>query len=710
MAIPQNSKEVLQRASQLRRDHFHIRAEVAMRSALGITYSNGKHWTTLGGGPHGNVWADTWDEDWDPESSEVRIVDNRIGPLVRRIAASTNATLIETSVTPPDHERSFEASDLAAVSQDILNSLESTIQMTSAARGASSLRWRTGSSLIFLVLNQKKRLAPTNILRHPDGSPIEINDQWVRWDYAPLAELIWEASNIHWDLRRHHTLMMERVYTVRQFEQIFGPLKSYRLKEEDLPVMGELAPHYTQAAELAGSALYNSFSSNSQEKGLRVLTLIEADPRDPVKWPVLFNIVDTSKTSAGSQDELQGVVINMDNPENPFGGDGRFMVKLDAFRRDDAVLSHGAPHVTMQDNDRLNILRSIEFQHLASALHGVWMIDESSVSVEKFANDLAVGTGGILRWDSRNRQETNKPEFVSAPPPSTSYITMAADITAGMREQLHTTPANLGLGKTHIPQGSQDRLLQEAGVVLDNVSVEDSDAYSELLTITLGTIRHTMDQPNRMLARLRDANGFTVSDLETFRRLQPRNVTLRVRVRRHSVVSRSIAERRQELSNAVAEGSITPMQKAIAESEELERPIIRSHELQLQFCRRAIRLIIDGDDWPGIPNLNTDIFEHAALNAMWGLNMRSPEDREIMARLQKAVIVQKQLAIENDMQLQLDNGTGQGVRSSGNQGSSGGGLPQGVKIAGARGPSPESINPLTNPVGASGGLPAGLSS
>ncbi len=709
MPIPQNAKEVLQRASQLRRDHVHIRAEVAMRSALGITYSNGKHWTTLGGGPLGNVWADTWDEDWDPESSEVRVVDNRIGPLVRRLGASTNATLIEASVVPPQHERSFEASDLAAVSQDILNALEPTIQMTSAARAASSLRWKTGSSLIFLVLNQKKRKAPANILRNPDGSPIEINDQWVRWDFAPLGELIWEASNINWDLRRHHSLMLERVHTVRQFEQIYGPLKSYNMSMDDLPNMGELSPHYVQAAELAGSALYNSFASNSQEKGLRVITLIEADPRDPVKWPVLFNIIDTSKASTLSQDELQGIVINMDNPENPFGGDGRFMMKLDAFRRDDAVLSHGAPHVTMQDNDRLNILRSIEFQHLASALHGVWMIDESSTDVQKFSNDLAVGTGGILRYDSRGRKDTRPPEFVSAPPPSTSYITMAADITAGMREQLHTTPANLGQGKTHIPEDTQNRLLSEAGVVLDNISTEDADAYSELLAITLGTIRQTMNQPNRMLARLRDANGFTVSDLETFRRLEPRNVTLRVRVRRHSVISRSISERRQELANALSEGSITPKQKAIAEAEELERPIIRAHELQLQFCQRAVRLITSGEDWPGIPNLDAAFFESAAMNAMWGLDLRSPEDREIMARLQQAVIVQKQLAIENDMQLQLDSKGGGGVRSPGSQGSSGG-LPQSVKIAGARGPAPESINPLTNPVGAAGGLPAGLTS
>ena len=139
-------------------------------------------------------------------------------------------------------------------------------------------------------------------------------------------------------------------------------------------------------------------------------------------------------------------------------------------------------------------------------------------------------------------------------------------------------------------------------------------------------------------------------------------------------------------------------------AEELERPLIQSHDRQLRFCHNAVRQIVAGAEWPGMPHLDVEIFIHTAEKAMWGLDVLKPDDRAAIKRLQEAILIQKQLSMENNMQQQLDNSQ-QGGISSNMQGTLPGPAPGSVgpPASGPGGP-PESINPLTSPTGAAGGL------
>jgi len=362
--------DLLKYGAQLRRDHADMRAEVATRCALGQAYTNGRQWTSISAssGQAGNLVVDTWNEDWDPRSSEVRITDNRVGPLFRRIAADTNATRIESQVFPPQFQKTFESIDQAVVSQSILNSLSDDIGMTRIARSASALRWVAGSALIQLQLSSKKRKIPTNILRRADGTAVELNDKWVRWKVLPITDLIWDPTIISADLEDHSELMVEQVYTLKQFKQEYGDPKSYGLDVDKLPMIEDIAPFQIAAAGIGGvgSQYYDSYARNRQAKGLRVVQMYFADPRDPTRWPINYTIFDTSADY--DLDRVSGTVINFKDPTTPFGDHGRPIFKLDAFRRSDAVLPHGAPHVMMGDQDRLNLLESTKFQQLLNVV------------------------------------------------------------------------------------------------------------------------------------------------------------------------------------------------------------------------------------------------------------------------------------------------------------------------------------------------------
>jgi hypothetical protein len=170
-----------------------------------------------------------------------------------------------------------------------------------------------------------------------------------------------------------------------------------------------------------------------------------------------------------------------------------------------------------------------------------------------------------------------------------------------------------------------------------------------------------------------------------------------VRVRTYSIINRSVAERFQQIQMALQMGLITQAQAAIAHAEELERPIIKCHDLQLQFCHKAVRQILAGESWPGIPHLPIEYFQYSVENAMWGLDLTVPNDREAMARLQEALLVQKQLSMENTIPPNvLDNSQGASLSYS-----------RGGRNSASAG-APGSINPTTAPVGAAGGLPLGL--
>jgi hypothetical protein len=698
VSLHNTDKEVLERVSDLRRDAGPLRAEIACRICLAFGYNNGQHWNRVERRPEtGEVFDFPLDEDWDPHSREIRVVDNRIAPLMRNMAARTHPTVLEASVQPPRHRRTIDVAKQARVAQNVLNGLDKMIGSTRVAQDASYHRWIAGSSLLNATLSRKTMKVPADAALNPDGSPVEIDDQWLRWEMLPLCDLIWEPSNTSARLEDHTVLVVERVLTQRIFEQTYGPIGRFGFKEEELPKMSDMAPHYVAAAQVDGCNLFDSYRNSEGEHALRVLTLIESDPKDPTRWPEHYVIVDITPYSS-AHDRIAGRVVNMSSVGTPFGNHGRSVFKLDAFKTGDSVWSWGVPNVLMGHNDMINILRSIQFQQLTAAVFGHWLIDERHTNKENFANDLTMGIGGVVAWDSGGDKQSHPPQWVTPNAPASEFVTLVSDISMGMDAQVHISQMNKGIGKTHVPENIQQLLLQESGAVLDIIITGDKQTYSDALKTLLGTIRKTADGPNRMLARLKDEVGFTTGDLEQLQAIDPENIALRVEVREESITSRSISERRTQLNESLELGIIGPDEYILENAMELERPITAAQEKEIQFIHSLIIDISEGEPFQGMPSLNTGLFENIARMAIHGLDLNEPDSRQTIALLEQAMEIQRQIALEMAQQMQGVAEQEQGQAAQGEQFSA---LPP------LQGP-PESINPITSPTGAAGGLPLGL--
>lgn len=695
----ENPQKLLECIAERRQAFQPMRTDIALREAMGLAYVNGRHWINISG-PLGNQTVEEWDEEWDAHKGEARMVDNRVGLLYRRVAATSNATRIEAAVSAARHVRSLQCSRRAAISQDILNALDLDANFTVAARQASSLRWQIGSALIVVEMARKRRMVGADVVTGADGRPIEVNDQWLRWEVLPLTDLVWDPANTSANLNQHEWLILERVMTVKRFQQIYGPIRDFGLEESRLATMGQIAPHYSTAATMTGTSVFAQYARSSREKAVRVLLMLESDDRDPGRWPVMYVVVDGSGTSSWG-DHAAGQVVNFDNPVNPFGHHGRPIFKLDGFRRGDAVWSWGLPHVLMNQQDMINIARSIQFQQMMAVTHGHWIIDARATNAENFTESLATGIGGVLSWNSHADNSARPPQFVAPGAPNQEFIAIGAELALAMRDQSHITAAHLGQGRTHIDQKTQQMLLQEGSVVMDNITIQDADEYSDALKLTLGTARRCLEMPGRMLARLRDYHGLTANDLSEFFNMTPAVNEFTVRVRESSIVSRSTEERKVELSNALVAGIINPFQYRATLAGELEQPLMAIDERQLDFIKGMVIDTIYGNPWIGVSSIDFGMFETVVKDAIYGLDRSKPQYQEAMMRLEEALIVQRAINAELNPP----------------EGSQPAGLPPPAPtqpgeeslMPDARGGPPASIDPALSPVGASGGLPFGLS-
>lgn len=693
-----NPRELMEMVSQIRRDHSAIRRRIAMQNCICLAYANGRHWQDVGNDRNGDANVSSWQEDWDLRSTEMRVTDNRIGPLLRQIRATTNASGVQARVRRPNHVRDFNCTEKARSAELLLNGIEKPAAMTKAYRAASSLRWATGSALMVLRTVRKTSRLSADVVTNPDGTPVEIDDSWIRWRRAALTDLIWDPSNLSPDLDDHEILVLEQAVTQKTFEREFGPVERWGIDPKSLPKMGTIAPHYTAAANVAGSSIYGAYAASSQTPALRLITVCECGPDSaPGRFPCCWHIIDTSASVAATND-LHGTVVNWDNPYGQYGDIGRPFVKLDGFRRDDSVDAVGVPGVLMTHNDLLNIARSIQFQQMVSVVHGHWLVDSRAANKDEFTNSLNQGIGGVLSWNS-NGGTTPMPTFVHPQPPDQTWPIIGADLAQTMMSQVHQTQQSLGVAKTHVPQEVQMAMLENSGVVIDQVVMADTDEIATMLRVTLGSMQRAIAKGGSALGYLRDQHGFSKEDVLNVLDIDPDMLGLDVRPEQSSLVARSVSQRATEINNAMMTGQITPTQASIAVADELGRPIVQEHQDAIEFARSGVRTVIDGQDWPGVPSLDSETFARVARSAIFKLRIDDPDDVDAIHRLETAIQTQAAIGRENpELQApqfanQQGGGNNQQTAGVGSQRSQG---------------APGSINPQSSPIGAAGGLPLGL--
>ena len=189
-------------------------------------------------------------------------------------------------------------------------------------------------------------------------------------------------------------------------------------------------------------------------------------------------------------------------------------------------------------------------------------------------------------------------------------------------------------------------------------------------------------------------------------------IQLTVRAREKSITQRSLVEREQQLSQALQMQTISPQEYWIGMATEIKQPILDIHDQMISWCGRSVEQIVNGQEWQGVSAIDPNVFKYCINKALMGLDYVIPADREIIERLNRSMLMQFTISAEAQA---AEQAAIQGSQQQQEQ-PQGPGQPQlpgptpGVQMGQGGGPPPESINPQTNPVGAAGGLPLGLSS
>lgn len=697
---PSSPRELLECIQEKRRACAPLRGRFLQMEAVQIAYATGRQWMAVDdrGSKSGTSRVEAWDQDWNGRTGQMKVVDNRIGRYVRQVAAQTSASRVGADIRPMRHQRGFEHAARARSASLMIDGISSDSAFTRAYRSASCLRWNAGSSLVVLETVRMKSTMDGSIVANEDGTPVVVDDAWIRWRAASLTELCWEPSNRSPDLADHDWLIVERPMSVRAFEKQWGPLEDYGIRRSSLPRLADIAGNYRSAASISGHAsIHAHYAGMSEERGVRMVMHIDSSRNvGPGRFDRCWFVIDTSANPTASA--VQGVVLNWDSPSGRWGSMGRPVFKFDAFRREDAMFGTGLPGVLMTHQDLVNIARSTQLQQMVNVVHGFWLVDKGSANRDEFMNQLSGGVGGVLQYDTRNGA-LKPPQFVHPQPPDQTWPLVISELAQAMMGDSHQTQQSLGVSKSHVPTDVQMAIMESGGVVFDGIGTRDAEELSEAIRCTLGTVRRHIESGGAILAHLRDEHGFTEDDLLNVLEIDPDRINLDVKAVRADLTTRSAEQRIGELHASTMAGVISPTAMRYERASKVGRPLLEQDSLLASFCERGVRQIIDGFDWPGVPSVPSEMFAIVARDAIAGLDPSIPEDAAAIQRIEQAI--QRQIALGRENPELQNPALASAAWSVNNQAGSGG--------SGTSAPrSPASIDPSRSPIGAAGGLPLGL--
>ena len=696
---PRTPRELLELIAERRRACSALRGLALQMESVQINYANGRQWMHVNPDVDGGTSrVEAWDTDWNGSSGEMKVVDNRIGRFVRQVAAQTSASKVSADIRPMRHQRGFEHADRARSASLMLDGIAEQSAFTRAFRSASCLRWNAGSALVVLETVRVRSSLSDDVVTNADGTPVVVDDAWIRWRAASLSELCWDPTNRSPDLADHDWLIVERPISLRSFERQWGPIEDYGISRNSLPRLSDVASNYRAAAGVSGAgSIHAQYAGQSREPGLRLVMFLDSSRGvAPGRFDRCWFVADTSSNSSFG---VSGSVMNWDSPGGRWGSMGRPVFKFDAFRREDAMFGTGLPGIMMTHQDLVNIARSTQMQQMVNVVRGFWLVDKDSANKDEFVNQLMSGVGGVLQFNSRNGQ-LSPPQYVHPQPPDQTWPIVVAELSQAMMGDAHQTQQSLGVSKSHVPTDVQMAVMESGGVVYDHIATRDVEELSEALRCTIGTMRLHLESGGSVLAHLRDEHGFTESDLLNVLDLDPARIGLDVRAVRADLTIRSADQRIGELHASTMTGMISPSAMRYERASKVGRPLVEQDATLAAFCERGIRQVIDGFDWPGIPSLPSETFALVARDAVLGLDPAIPEDAAAIQRIEQAV--QRQLAIGRENPELQNPGLASMAGQMNNQAGGGGSSSSAPR-------SPASIDPSTSPIGAAGGLPLGLS-
>jgi len=630
--IVNNEREALQLLREQRSASEQTRRDLLTRSVIDQAYFEGAQWVSSRGA-YGSAKVGRLLTSYSPDSPKLRVTLNRVTHNVLRVTASTHPDAFNIDVQPSGQRAGPEDWHLADLFEQVLHDASRGARFLAAARTANHRRCICGTYGIGFSLDSR------TVERNVDGEDREVPDVRLRAITFPPERLSLDPSVDDQDLLAHDVVIYSDIWTKQQAEKTYG----IELEDNELVEIGSLASHEIAMHGLIGGKLYDRYRQDSKRKGV-VVHQMHVRTEDG-RHGQMFVVVEAGREKR---------VVNADDPSTPFGGNAMPLALIRGHKR--ANVHWGLSDVAMlrADQDLLNLHATLYNRVLQAAGRPKWMVDKAALdsrgaSAEDVRGTLNNEVGGVIFYNGGSRGERhNPPQMVDTPGPQPHLVEGQRRHEDAMRTQAFRAEGHLGGTKSHVPDASFQRALEEADMPVGIRMGEDLETYGALLHCLLGTeiesVRAGSFSTLRRLARL----GIDATGIGRMVQTDADDPPVTIRIRESSVRYRSPLRRRQDLENSVALGATDATEYRLAMASDLDTPVWRSDGAWAEHADRIARSVLLGEEFEGIPAgpiAGSWILQSLRL-AMVDPRAEQPETRQ---RLLRAIAAQQQANFQDQI-------------------------------------------------------------
>jgi len=591
------------------------RRDMEAYAALNRSYYIGVQWINQGSAPGG------YNRYWKSEINNVVQGDQRIKATVNeitgniiRIAAATNPDRLDIDALPLHGVTGVRGAADADLIENLGNMLLEMSGSVSAARTANFERSVDG--------------------RHGIGYRITA-DQTIRWFEYDGYRVTTDLNTRSDRLAEHEYVIYSQVWSLEGAKRVYGEALFNGADEKQMRTVGELTPTEQSFYHLTNGRMYAQYARNSKSKGLVVHEVyLRGNAR---RFDRRYLVV--SMGSGVNSD----FVLNFDNPENPYGGNGMPLGLLNGFPRPGSEQKISDSGLMIDKQNKLNMTATLFFQQMYNYVHGhIWFINKAYMGKNRVDESEIIDefNKGYVFGNTRD-QRTAPPQLVHMPPPNPALEQTMAGQKQDIKESAFQSAAHQGQVKSHVPDASFQLAADLSQLPLDDRVKDDVNTYQELITNMIATGIGLIRSGSPEIVLSLQEQGFTTEMIGKLAMMDSNRMPISIRLRDQALRPRSRQQRVAQIERAVELGGLDPSRLPILFAE-LDVPIDMVVKETIQYSNRVATNMLDGQPFqPILLGNRAQIMIDALQRAAMSETARS--NPQIGEAVQEAIITQMEI-------------------------------------------------------------------
>lgn len=631
-------------------DSESTRMELATHNSVMACYNEGLQWMSGSRGSNRGTNGQFYPTNYDFNSNELRVNDNVFTRNVTLSAAATYPDSIRIVGSPQDRDTGTLGVVNAQLYEDLGNVALDASSYLNAARDCNFARGLTGTWGIGLRIESATVSIPHPMgeeLTGPDGVEPTMDaptSRLVAFTFDP-ARLMLDPCCGERDLRKHEVVIYHDVLTRQGIKDCLG----LDIPENQLRYLGQLTPTTNGVSVGSNMRMFNKYRNLSRTKGAIFYQIHVRDSTG--RFSKCYYVLELGSA--------QRRVLNFKNAETPFGGDGLPLQLFYGHRRLDSLYGIGDGSMLKEGQDKRNLLLTGMFRVIQKHSGYQWKVDRRWMSQagkttdDDIRNQFTNQVGGVIIGGGSMDRNVAAPELVQTPTPQPFFLDMLRENDVGMRNGVFRSELNMGSTKSHVPDKTVQRALEESDRVHQIRMSEDIAAHEQLLPVIVGTaVKFAREGSMATLALLTRA-GLDDEDFGLIMEADPTALPVTLSVNRSLVRLESSESKQQriielsQLPNSPLTGDDVRRQLA-----DLDMPAMEEDRCVRDNVAKAVLEVERGAEWQVLPLGKYSDWAVAALRrSMLTARKRSTAKRDpgMFDRLTRAIVAQTQAGIAEQL-------------------------------------------------------------